>query len=108
MAVNDRIVQTETGLADSSDFVIDGSNLGTGAGVITELGGGGGADIYREVDVDGDGNFEVSEKIDARSGTWHSKKNRLTISDANNARLKITNTHGSSKDFYALGYEVDD
>lgn len=108
MAVNDRNVQTATGVADGSDFIIDGSGSGTGAVEIGELGGTGGADIYREVDPDGDSTFEVSVRIDQVSNNWHSQINGLVVSAGANTRIRVNNTSGGSADFYAVGMEVDD
>jgi len=107
MAVNDTNVQTATGVSNGSDFIVDASGSGTGAVEIGELGGTGGADIYREVDPDGNGTFEVSVLIDQVSGTWHSQINGLVVSNSANARIRVNNTSGGSADYYSVGMEVD-
>jgi hypothetical protein len=108
MGRNDSNVQSATGVADGSDFIVDGSGSGTGAVEIGELGGTGGADIYREVDPDGDGTFEVSVLIDQVSTNWHTQINGLVVSSSENTRIRVNNTSGGAADFYAVGMEVDD
>jgi hypothetical protein len=108
MAVNDTNVQTATGVADTNDFTVDGSGSGTGAVEIGEIGGTGGADIYREVDPDGNGTFEVSVLIDQVSNNWHTQINGLVVSSSENTRIRVNNTSSSSADYYAVGMEVDD
>jgi hypothetical protein len=108
MAVNDTNVQSATGVSNGSDFTVDGSGSGTGAVEIGEIGGTGGADIYREVDPDDDSTYEVSVLIDQVSTNWHTQINGLVVSSSENTRIRVNNTSGSSADFYAVGMEVDD
>lgn len=108
MAVNDVFEADATAVADAGDFIIDGSSTGTGAAEVFELSGNGAADIYREIDVDGDSTFEVSILIDQVSGEWHSQKNQLVVSSNNNVRIRVNNTSGGAADFFAIGMEVDD
>lgn len=107
MAVNDSFADANDGLADATDWVIDGSSSGTGAVNITELAGGGDAQIYREQDPDGDGTWEIRTQIDTPSGTWHSQGNDLLVSGAANVRLVVRNVSGGAADFQVAGYEVD-
>lgn len=108
MAVNDTFHQTGDGVADSGDFIIDGSGAETGAAEVFEIGGTGAATIYKETDVDGDGSWSLSVEVDSISGTWHSQLNQLVVSQSNDHRLRIRNTSGGSADYYATGMEVDD
>lgn len=108
MAVNDTYHKAQSGVTGGGDFIIDGSTAATGAAEIHEFGGTGGADIYRETDVDGDGTYEVSVLIDQPTNTWHSQQNQLTISASNNHRIRINNTSGGNAAFFATGMEVDD
>jgi len=108
MARNDTNVQTATGVANGSDFIVNASGSGTGAVEVGEVGGTGSADVFREVDPDGDGTFEVSVLIDQPSSQFHSQINGLVVSSSENTRIRINNTSGSSADFYAVGMEVDD
>jgi len=108
MADGDPFVKSITGVSDANDFIIDGSSSSTGAIDLTELGGTGGCDVYREVDTAGDGTWATSVLIEQPSGAWHSQKDVLTISQSANVRLRVNNTSGSIQDFYAAGYEVDD
>lgn len=108
MAVNDSYVNSADGLADGGDLIIDGSSSGTGAVEIFEIGGAAAADVIKETDPDADSTFEVSVTIDSFSGSFHSQKNQLVVSQSNDHRLRINNTSGGAADFYAVGMEVDD
>lgn len=107
MAVNDSFADANTGLADATDWVIDGSSTDTGALNVTELSGSADAEIYREQDPDGDGTWEYRTQIDAPTGTWHSQGNNLLISQSENVRLVVRNVSGGTADFAATGYEVN-
>jgi hypothetical protein len=107
MAVNDTFVTEATGVADTNNAIFDGSGSGTGSVIGIELGGTGDADIYRETDPAGDGTFSVSVKIDKATGNWHTQLNDLIINGDGGARIKVTNTSGSSQDFYLVGKETD-
>jgi hypothetical protein len=108
MADGDPFAKSSTGVADGNDFIIDGSSSSTGAIDLTELGGTGDCDVYREVDTATDGTWATSVLIEQPSGTWHSQKDVLTISQNANVRLRVNNTSGNPQDFYAAGYEVAD
>lgn len=113
MAVNDTFVESDSGIADGGSLIVDGSTSGTGEVEITELGGTGDAEVYKEVDPDGDGTYEVSVLVAdpndpdvPTSGVWHSQDNNLTVSSADNYRLVITNISGAEASYYAGGFEV--
>lgn len=108
MAINDSYTKSVDGLAAGSDMIVDGSQAGTGALDITELGATGDCDIYREVDTAGDGTWASSVKIDGMTGEWHSQANQLLVSQSESVRLRINNTSGAALDVYASGYEVSD
>jgi len=108
MAINDSFEADATGVADDGDFIIDGSSADTGAAEVFELGGSDAAKVYREVDIDGDGTWEISVLIDSTTDVWHSQKNQLVVSQSNNVRIRIVNTSGGPADFYSFGMEVDD
>lgn len=107
MAINDAFVVSNASLADQTDWVIDASTSGTGAVIVTELAGGAAVEIYRELDPDGDGTYELRSQIDSATGTWHSTGNELLLSTADNLRLVIRNVSGGTSGFSAAGYEVD-
>lgn len=108
MAVNDSYQENATGVLDGGEFLVEGSTSGTGAAEVFELGGSGAAEIYREVDIDADGTYEVSVLIDSTSSEWHSQQNQLVVSASNNVRIRIVNTSGGSANYFATGMEVDD
>ena len=107
MGVNDSFADANSGLASSTDWIIDGSSSSTGAVNVTELQGGADAEIYREYDPDGDGTFEVRLLLDSPAGSWHSQGNDLLISTGQNVRLVVRNVSGGASDYAAVGYEVD-
>lgn len=108
MADGDPFTTSSTSVSDAGDVIVDGSGSSTGAIDITELGGTGDADIYREVDTAGDDTWATSVLIDQVTNQWHSQKNILVVSQAENVRLRINNTSGSAQDYYISGYEVSD
>lgn len=115
MAINDSYTKAEAGVPDAASLIIDGTETETGAAEITELGGTGDAEVYREVDVNNDGDYDISVRIAdpndpdvPTADIWHSQDNNLTVSDKNNLRLRIENISGVGADFYATGFEVDD
>ncbi len=108
MARQDPITVSGTGIGDGSDLIIDGSSASTGAIDVFELFGTAACSIYREVDTDGDGTYEVSVVIDQPTDNWHSQDNRLTVSQSQNSRIRIINTSGSIASFSAQGFEVPD
>lgn len=87
---------------------MDGSGAGTGAAEVQEMGGTGAADIYVESDPAGDSSWSVSVLIDSKSGTWHTQRNQLLVSQSQGTRVRINNTSGGAADFFATGMEVDD
>lgn len=106
MAINDAYATTET-LASGAELIIDGSSAETGAIDITELGGNGDAEVYRDLDPAEDGTWPETVQIDSGTGQWHSQTNLLTVSEAQPTRLRIVNTTGGSATYYAVGQEVD-
>lgn len=95
-------------MASGADFLIEGNDSATGAAEVSELGGTGGAEIYKETDVDGDGSYEVSVMVDSFTGEWFSQQNGFIISAGERHRLRIRNTSGGTASYYATGMEVDD
>ena len=107
MATGDTYYTSSTGIADTGDLIVDGTGAGTGAAEITELGGTGACDIYREVDTAGDGTWATSVLIGQVSANWHAQINELFCSSAQSVRLRINNTSGGPIAAYAGGVEVD-
>lgn len=107
MAVGSSYTSTGTVASGNSTYV-EGSSSGTGAVEINELGGTGSATIFKEIDTDGDGTYELSFRLDAISGQWHSQKNKLIVSAKNNERLRIRNDSDVQQSYYANGMEVED
>lgn len=108
MSRQDPITVSATGVADGGELLIDGSEGTTGAIDVFELFGTVGCDVFREVDTNNDGTFELSVVIEQPTTNWHSQDNRITVSQAENTRIRIVNTSGGAGDFAASGYEVPD
>lgn len=109
MALNDAYIQTATAVADAGDFIIDPTAAGTGAAEVFELGGDAAAEIYREVDPDDDGTYEVSVLIDTLDpGPWHTQDNEFVVSSSENTRIRVNNISGGSGNYFAAGMEVSD
>lgn len=108
MAVGDSYSATANSMASQGDFLVEGAGSATGAAEIGEIGGSGGADVYRQFDPDNDGTYEIEVQIDTFSGQWTSQQNGLVVSDAQGTRLRIRNTSGGAADYYAIGMEVQD
>jgi hypothetical protein len=108
MTTNDTIVGAGS-FGDSGSLIVDATGSGTNAAKITEIGGTAGGKVYREIDIDGDGSFEVSAVIeDSNASAFNSQGNSLRVSDNHNARLRIENTSGGEAQYWAIGYEVDE
>lgn len=107
MAINSTQVFDASSIANGNSFTIDGSESGTGSVIITEMGGSGSADIYRETDATNDGTYAVSVKMDSLTGDWHTQLNNIVVSANNGVRLRITNTSGGSAAYFAVGKETD-
>lgn len=114
MAINDAYTKAVSGLADEGTLVIDGSEAGTGAVEITELGGTGDAVITKETDSDDDGVYDTvvtistpDDEENPSQGEWHSQDNNFTVSESQNHRLVVENVSGGENDYFATGFEVD-
>ena len=97
--------KAQANLGDSDELIIDGTDSSTGAIDVTELAGTGDANVYREVD---DGSIVVSTLIEQPTDDWHSQKNILVVSQAENTSIRIVNTSGGNADYLVTGYEVTD
>lgn len=108
MARNDAFVAWGNDLADGGAVSIEGGMAGTGAVEIGELAGTGAAELYRDVDVDGDGAFETSVRVETFAGEWHTQQNAWVVSERRGQRLRLINTSGGPQDYVVCGFEVDD
>lgn len=105
----DTIVRASTGVANGDSFVVDAQRVEGDNARITEVGGTGNVDIYREVDVDNDGNYEISQVIQSETaGSFHSQDADMVIAEHYDVRLRFQNTSGSAQDYWAVGYETDE
>ena len=107
MAVNDTFKNSTVGLADTNEFIVDGSSSGTGAVRITEIDGTASAEIYREVDTNDDGSWAYRSEVDIANAEFHSQLNGHRVSQTNDIRNVIKDTSGRHADFAVIGYEFD-
>lgn len=107
MAAGDFYDDFEEDLANSGDFLIDPADAATGAIEVHTIVAGGAADVFFEVDPDGDGTFEISENIFSVVAGDFLQQNKIELKAASNMRLRINNTSGGPADFVATGVEVE-
>jgi len=96
---------------DGGSFTVDPSGSDTGAAEIHTVAGTGSAVIFKEVDVDDDGDYEISvevESIDSPSYSWHSQNNKIELSQSAGHRLRVVNNDGGNRSFHACGIEITD
>lgn len=108
MALNDFFKAQKKDVAVDGELVIDGSGSGTGGVEIHEIFTSSGADVYKEVDTTGDGNFDISVLIESQNSSFHSQGNQIEISENENVRIRLVNNSSVSVDFAVNGIEVSD
>jgi hypothetical protein len=100
---------TKSGVVSANgELVIDGSTAGTGAVELHTFATESGAAVTKEVDVDGDGTFEIQIELVASAGTLHSQKNKIEVSSTNDMRVRIVDTSGGLEGVHVTGIEVAD
>jgi hypothetical protein len=92
----------------NGEFVIDGSTAGTGAVELHTFAVEKGARVKKEVDVSGDGTFEISIQVVSDAGGFHSQKNKLEVSSTKNVRVRIEDRSGEANGMHVTGIEVAD
>jgi hypothetical protein len=92
----------------NGELVIDGSTAGTGAVELHTFATEDTANVFKEVDVDDDGNFEIQIEIASQNDGLHSQKNKIEVSSTSNMRVKILETGGVSQGMHVTGIEVAD
>lgn len=108
MALNDFFKAQKKDVAVDGELVIDGSGSGTGGVEIHEMFTSGGVDVYKEVDTNDDGNFDLSVLIDSQSSAFHSQGNQIEISESENVRIRLVNNVSENIDVAVNGIEVSD
>jgi len=92
----------------NGELVIDGSTAETGAVELHTFATEGGGTVLKEVDVDGDGAFEIEIEVVASGGRLHSQKNKIEVSSTNDMRVRIVDTSGGLEGVHVTGIEVAD
>lgn len=111
MAEGEFFSANEASLSDGQDFIVNPTQSETGAIELHTLAGTGSADVYKEIDPDNDGSFEITiklEDVDSPSSSWHSQNNKIELSSTANHRLRVRNTSGNTRSYHACGIEVID
>jgi len=107
MTQGDFYDDSQTGVQSSNEWIPDLSVLGTGAVELHSFGGDSGSRVVKEIDVDGDGNYEVTIELVDVSGQFHSQNNKVLIK-AENMQIRFINTGNSASDYHVAGMEVSD
>ena len=108
MSLNDFFTKTSKGLSDGGKLVVDGSGSGTGGVEIHEVFASGGIELYKEVDTNDDGTYDLSVLIESQNDAFHSQENQIEISEGENVQITLVNIDGSTIDCGVNGIEVSD
>ena len=65
------------------------------------------ADVYQETDIDGDGEFDASVRIERFEAAGISQKNAVPLSTKPLSRLRVVNTGQSAGDIIVTGSKID-
>jgi hypothetical protein len=107
MAQGDFFTKSDT-VSANGEFIIDGSTSGTGAVELHTFATEGAATVLKDVDVDGDGTFEIQIELAAQSVPLHSQKNKIEVSSTENMRIRVLDTAGNGQGIHVTGIEVAD
>lgn len=96
-----------SGVADGESLTVDPAETGVPAARVEQYTGDAAADVYFEVDPDGDGTHEISVVIDSFGGAFHVENAATRVNPNANERLRIENTSGGTGHFTVNGVEID-
>jgi len=100
---------TKSGVVSASgEFVIDGSTAETGAVELHTFATEGAATVFKDVDVNNDGTFEINIEVVAQAAPLHSQKNKIEVSSTKNVRVRIEDRSGEANGMHVTGIEVAD
>lgn len=100
---------TKSGVVSANgEFVIDGSTAETGAVELHTFATEAAATVFKDVDVNGDGTFEIQIEVVAQAAPLHSQKNKIEVSSTKNMRVRIVDTAGNAQGMHVTGIEVAD
>ena len=88
MAAGDFFAKTESVLPGSA-LIVDGTTSLTGAVEVHTVASNTPVIVEKQVDGNGDGEFDMSVVVDESSSSIHSQKNKIEVSEVDNVRLKI-------------------
>lgn len=92
------------GVAVGASFSVDGGS--SGAVILRNLAITETSDVYWEHDIDGDGSYEVSVKVESFSSTGLSMLNNVPVSSNSNLRLRLENTGGAPASYIVTGLKT--
>jgi hypothetical protein len=90
----------------NGELIIDGSTAETGSVELHTFATEGPATVFKDVDIDGDGTFEIQVEVTAQGSAFHSQKNKIEVSSTDNARIRIVDTSGDGQGIHVTGIEV--
>jgi len=116
MAQNDAFTTAAFGVADTGTFIVDGSSSGTGAAIVSGLGGNADAEIRLQAYDGGASAWKTIALLTDDSGNttfsadWHTQFNRVMVNgggtpSGGDLRLEVTNVSGGTGNYSADGDE---
>lgn len=100
---------TKSGVVSANgELVVDGSTAETGAVELHTIAAEAAANVFKDVDVNGDGTFEIQIELVASASPLHSQKNKIEVSSTNDMRVRIVDTTGNVQGIHVTGIEVAD
>jgi hypothetical protein len=106
MANNSTYGTSTASLPAGDSIIIDGSDSETGVVHIEEFGATGSVDVYREVDTDNTGSYDVSSVVETETDSLFSTDNDIRVAEHDSSRIRILNTDSTPITVWAIGFET--
>lgn len=106
MAGNDTYGQSTDSLSPSDSIIVDGSESTSGVVHVEEFGASGSVDVYREVDTDNSGSYDVSSVVESAQQSLFSIDNDIRVAEHDSSRIRIENTDSTEITAWVIGFET--
>ena len=106
MAGNDTYAQSTDSLSPSDSIIVDGSESISGVVHVEEFGASGSVDVYREVDTDNSGSYDVSSVVESAQQSLFSIDNDIRVAEHDSSRIRIENTDSTEITAWVIGFET--
>lgn len=90
----------------NGEFVVDGSTSETGAVEIHTIIASAAQQVFKEVDTNGDGTYDLSVTIADTGNPLHTQKNKVEVSNESDIRLRVKDKSGTAQGVHVTGIEV--